>query len=150
RYEAQSWIGDHNDWGPRVSLAYALGRGNGPSKTVLRAGYGWFYDRFNSTYILDAIRQNGVKQQQYVVKNPHFHQDAPPPSELAGLSTPAPTIYNVSPKLRASTNMQAAIGTEHAWGKPAPTSFTYINSRGAHQYLSNNINAYYPDTYDPV
>jgi carboxypeptidase family protein len=150
RYEAQSWIGDHNDWAPRVSLAWAPGRGNGPSKTVIRAGYGWFFDRFNSTYILDAIRQNGVNQQQYVIKNPGFYQDAPPAGTLAALSSAAPTIDSVSPKLRASLNMQAAVGVEHAFGKIATTSFTYINSRGVHQYLSDNINAYLPDTYDPV
>jgi hypothetical protein len=149
RYETQNWIGDHNDWAPRVSLAWAPGRGNGPSKTVIRAGYGWFFDRFKSDYILQATRQNGVNQKQYVVKNPDFSQDAPPPSALAGLGTVAPTIYSVSPKFRASLNMQAAVGVEHAFGKIATTAVTYINSRGVHQYMSNNINAYLPDTYDP-
>ena len=150
RYETQSSISDHNDWAPRVSLAWAVGRGNSQPKTVIRAGYGWFYDRFNSTYILDAIRQNGVNQQQYVVKNPGFYKNAPSPSELAALSTTAPTIYSVSPKLRAAESMQAAIGIEHAFGKIVTTSFTYINSRGVHQYLSDNINAYLPDSYDPI
>jgi hypothetical protein len=149
RYESQNWIGDHNDWAPRVSLAWAPGRGNGPSRTVIRAGYGWFFDRFKSDYILQATRQNGVNQKQYVVKNPDFSQDAPPPSVLADLSTVAPTIYSVSPKFRASLNMQAAVGVEHAFGKIATTAVTYINSRGVHQYMSNNINAYLPDTYDP-
>ena len=148
RYEAQSWIGDHNDWAPRVSLAWAPFGGKGPAKTVIRAGYGWFFDRFNSNYILDAIRQNGVNQQQYVIKNPDFSQNAPPPSTLAALNTAAPTIYSVSPKLRASLNMQAAVGVEHAFGKTVTTSFTYINSRGVHQYLSDNINAFLPGTYD--
>ena len=150
RYEAQNWIGDHNDWAPRVSLAWAPGRGNGPSKTVIRAGYGWFFDRFGSTNILQSVRQNGINQQQYVVKNPDFYENAPPPSELAGLSTVAPTIYSISPNLHASLNMQAAVGVEHAFGKIATTSVTYINSRGVHQYLSRNINAFLPGTYDPV
>jgi len=148
RYEAQNRISDHNDWAPRLSMAWAPGRGNGQAKTVIRAGYGWFFDRFNSTYILDAIRQNGVNQRQYVVKNPDFSEDAPSASTLAALSTVAPTIYSVSPKLRASLNMQAAVGVEHQFGKIVTTSFTYINSRGIHQYLSDNINAYLPETYD--
>ncbi len=148
RYEAQNQIGDQNDWAPRVSLAWAPARGNAPAKTVIRAGYGWFFDRFNSTYILNAIRQNGINQQQYVVKNPDFYQDAPTASTLAALSSVAPTIYSVSPKLRASLNMQAALGVEHQFGKVVTTSLTYINSRGTHQYLSDNINAYLPGTYD--
>ena len=78
RFEAQNWISDHNDWAPRVSVAWApMGARSTPAKTVIRAGYGWFFDRFSSDYVLDAIRQNGVNQQQYVVKNPPFYQNAP-------------------------------------------------------------------------
>jgi len=84
------------------------------------------------------------------VKNPDFYQNAPSASTLAGISTVAPTIYSVSPKLRASLSMQAAVGVEHAFGKVATTSLTYINSRGVHQYMSDNINAYLPDSYDPL
>lgn len=150
RYEAQNRISDHADLGPRFSLAYAPGaRGNAPARTIIRAGYGWFFDRFSSTYVLDAIRNNGINQQQYIVKNPSFYQDAPPPSELAHDSTVAPTIYQVAPNLKASLNMQAAVGVEHQFGKIATASITYINSRGVHQYYSDNINAYLPGTYDP-
>ena len=44
--------------------------------------------------------------------------------------------------------MQATLGIEHQFGKIATVSATYINSRGVHQYLSDNINAYLPGTYD--
>lgn len=149
RFEAQNRISDHNDWAPRVSVAWAPAGGKGtPAKTVIRAGYGWFYDRFGSTYVLDAIRQNGINQQQFVVKNPLFYENAPSVSKLSSLSSAAPTIYQVAPGMRASLNMQAAVGIEHQFGKIATTSFTYVNSRGIHQYLSDNVNAYLPWTYD--
>lgn len=148
RYEMQNRISDHADWGPRLSLAYAPHSGSGPAKTVIRAGYGWFFDRFDSKYILDAIRQNGVNQQQYVVKNPGFYQNAPSASQLAALSSVAPTIYEVAPNLKAAVSMQAAIGVERQIGKVATASATYINSRGVHQFYSDNINAYLPGTYD--
>jgi hypothetical protein len=151
RYEAQNWISDHNDWAPRVSLAWApAGAGNKPAKTVIRAGYGWFFDRFSSTYVLDAIRENGVNQQQLVVKNPSFYENAPSVSELSSLSSVAPTIYQIAPDLKASLNMQAALGIEHQFSKVATTSVTYVNSRGVHQYLSDNVNAFLPGTYDAV
>ena len=35
------------------------------------------------------------------------------------------------------------------FGKIATTSVTYVNSRGVHQFLSNNVNAFLPGTYDP-
>jgi hypothetical protein len=149
RYETQNRISDHNDWAPRLSFAWApAGSGTTPSKTVIRAGYGWFYDRFGSAYVLDAIRENGINQQQYVVKNPTFNQNAPSVTQLAALSSVAPTIIQVSPDLKASLNMQAAFGFEHQFGKVATTSITYVNSRGVHQYLSDNVNAYLPGTYD--
>lgn len=148
RFESQNRISDKNDWAPRVGLAWAPGSGNSPRKTVIRAGYGWFYDRFASNNVLTAIRDNGINQQQYVVKNPTFSGDAPPVTVLSSLSSLAPTIYQVSPQLKASLNMQLAIGVEHQFGKVATTSFTYLNSRGVHQYLSDNVNAFLPGTYD--
>ena len=150
RYEAQNRIADRDDWAPRVSFAWAPKRGSKPASTVIRAGYGWFYDCFGSNFVLDAIRNNGVNQQQYVVMNPTFTQNAPPVSVLAAQSAVAPTIYQVDPHFHASLNMQAAVGVEHSFGKVATASVTYVNSRGVHQYLSDNINAFLPGTYDPA
>jgi hypothetical protein len=149
RFEAQNHISDHADWGPRFSFAYAPGAGHGtPPRTTIRGGYGWFFDRFGSTYVLDAIRQNGSNQQQYVVKNPSFYQNAPSASQLASSAIAAPTIYQVAPHLKAAVNMQAALAVEHQFSRMATVSATYINSHGVHQYLSGNINAYLPGTYD--
>jgi hypothetical protein len=149
RYEAQNGISDHADWAPRFSFAWAPGtHGTKQSKTVIRGGYGWFYDRFGESNILQSIRGNGVNQQQYVIKNPTFYENAPDASTLASYSTAAPTIYQIAPNIKASVNMQAAIGAEHQFGKIATLSATYINSRGVHQYYTDNINAYVASTYD--
>jgi len=150
RYETQNRIADKNDWAPRVSIAWAPMHGSKPGKTVIRAGYGWFFDRFGSNFVLDAVRNNGINQQQYVVKNPTFTSNAPPVSVLAAESTVTPTIVQIDPHFRASLSMQAALGVEHQFGKVGNASVTYVNSRGVHQYLSDNINAYLPGSYDPA
>ena len=167
RYEGQNRISDHADFAPRLSLAWAPGQHNGnKANTVLRAGYGWFYDRFQSSYVLDSIRQNGINQQSYVVKNPSAASGfnctapvagqttatcvAPSISELAINSTTAPTIYSVAPGMKAALSMEAALGVDHQFGKRVTLSATYINSRGVHQYLSNNINAFIAGTYNPL
>jgi Carboxypeptidase regulatory-like domain len=143
RYEGQNRISDHADFGPRVSFAWALGGKGAPAKTVIRGGYGWFFDRFASTNVLQAIRQNGINQQQFVLKNP-----APGATNLPTASDAAPTTYSISPHLTAPVNMQAAIAIEHKFGKSITLSSTYINSRGLHQLYSDNINAFLPGTYD--
>jgi len=143
RYEGQNRISDHADLGPRLSFAWAVDGGSQPAKTVIRGGYGWFFDRFQSTNVLQAIRQNGINQQQYVVKNPT-------PGALPSLaaSEAAPTTYSIAPGLQAPINMQSAIGVEHRFGKNITIASTYINSRGLHQLYSDNINAFLPGTYD--
>jgi hypothetical protein len=149
RYEAQTGISDHADWAPRFAFAWAPGaHGNTQAKTVIRGGYGWFYDRFAEGNLMQAVRNNGINQQQYIVNNPGFTTNAPPPSQLAAASPAAPTIYEVAPNLKASVNMQAALGIEHQFGKIATVAATYINSHGVHQYLSDNVNAYLPGTYN--
>jgi hypothetical protein len=149
RYEGQNRISDHADLAPRVTVSYAPGARDGKkANTVFRAGYGWFFDRFSSSYVLDAIRQNGINQQVYVVKNPNFTSSAPTASELAASSTSAPTLYSIAPGLKSSVNMQAAVGVDHQFGRVVTLSATYINSRGVHQYLSDNVNAYVASTYD--
>ena len=138
RYEGQNRISNHADWAPRLSLSYAPAAHDGKkASTVFRAGYGWFFDRFSSTYVLDAIHQNGINQQQTVTNEPGSTS-----------SIPSPTIYTVAPNMKASVNMQAAVGVDHSFGKFATVSATYLNSRGVHQYLSDNINAYIASTYN--
>jgi hypothetical protein len=147
RYEGQNRISDHADFGPRVAFAWAVGGSGGPAKTVIRGGYGWFFDRFQATNVLQAVRQNGINQQQYVVKNPAPGTTAISTTALQA-SEAAPTTYSISPNLKAPVNMQAAIGVEHRFGKNITIASTYINSSGLHQLYTDNINAFLPGTYD--
>jgi hypothetical protein len=140
RWESQNQISDHSDWAPRFSLAWAPSKLG--SKTVIRAGYGWFYDRFSTSNLLSALRQNGTNQLQYVTKYTYDDEGN------ATTSSPAPTVYKVDPSLTAAVSMQAAIGVERQIAKIATVSATYLYSRGVHQYLSDNVNAYLPGTYD--
>jgi hypothetical protein len=153
RYESQNEISDHNDWAPRISFAWAPGgKGTTQAKTVIRGGYGWFFDRFAEGNILQAYRQNGVNVQQYVIKNPgsygYYEGNIPSLATVKASSTSAPTVYQISPNMKAGVNMQAAVGVEHQFGKVATVAATYINSRGVHQAYTDNINAFEPATYD--
>jgi len=151
RFESQNDIGDHADWAPRVGIAWSLGHSAKPS-TVLRAGFGMFYDRFGQGALLQAERLNGINQQQYVVPNPDFFPSIPSASQLAGTpATALPTKYQIDPNLRAPYTIQSAIALERQLGKNATMSVTYLNAHGVHQVLTNDINAPLPGSgYTPL
>ena len=148
RYETQTGVPYRGDWAPRVSLAYGLGHSKTP-KTVLRGGYGIFYDRFSYNYLLQAERFNGATQQQYVVSNPDFYPSIPTPAQLEGIATTSPSVYQVQSGLQIPYTMEAAFSVEQQITKNATLSVTYLNSRGVHQLILRNANAPLPGTYDP-
>jgi Carboxypeptidase regulatory-like domain/TonB dependent receptor len=153
RFETQNHISDHADWAPRIGIAWGLGGGKTP-KTVVRAGYGLFYDRFTDNLILQATRLNGTIQQQYVVTNPVCPTSTVVTScsfgELEGLITSVSTIYRIAPNLHAPEMMQIGASLERQLSKVANVSISYINSRGNHQLLTNNINTPLPGQYNPA
>ncbi|AXC11835.1 Oar protein [Acidisarcina polymorpha] len=146
RWESQNQISNHSDFAPRVSFAYGLARGKQPAKTVIRGGYGFFYDRFQIAQVLQAARQNGISQTQYVVTNPAFFPNFTA-ADLVGDNV-TPTIYQVAPNLKAPYTAQTAIGVDQQITKSATVSVTYLNSRGVHALDTRNINAplYGPNT----
>ncbi len=148
RYEAQTNLHDWSDFAPRLALAWAPGSGhNGArAKTVLRAGFGMFYDRFALLNVLNAKRDNGVIEQQYVIANPDFYPALPPPSVLAADAVPQ-SIDQISRTLRAPYILQTAVTVERQISAGTKASLTYSNSHGVHEYRSNDINAPFEGTY---
>jgi len=150
RLEGQNHISDHFDIAPRMGLAWGIGGGGKAPKTVLRAGAGIFYDRFDDDNILQAFRLNGITQQQFVVNAPDFFPgNIPPVNTLAGTST-FPTIYQIAPGFQSPYVIQGAAGLERQVTQNIKASVTYITSHGIHQLLTRNINAPLPGTYDPA
>ena len=139
RWESQNQISNNSNFAPRISFAYGLSRGKKPAKTVIRGGYGFFYDRFQIAQVLQAARQNGVNQTQYVVTNPGFYPNFTA-ADLVGDNV-TPTIYQIDPHIKAPYTQQIAIGVDQQLTKSATVSVTYLNSRGVHSLDTRNINA---------
>jgi hypothetical protein len=144
RFETQNAIHDHADVAPRVGFAWGIGGGgkNAP-KTVLRGGFGLFYDRFGEELVLNANRNNGITQQEYLVPLPTFFPAIPPADSLPPQQQ---TIYKISPTLHAPYVMQTAFSLERQVTKMANVTVSYLNARGVHQFVSLNINAPTPGT----
>ena len=147
RYEWQTNIDDKGDFAPRLGLAWAphVRRGVSPS-TVLRAGFGLFYQRFDIVNVLTADRYNGSSQQSYTVVNPDFFPAIPPASDLA---TSQQTLERLSPTLTAPYLVETAVGIEQQLPAHSTVALTYVNSHGGRQFLTTDINAPLPGTYDP-
>jgi len=143
RYESQNNIGDHADFAPRIGIAWGLdGSGKKSPKTVLRAGFGIFYDRFTYDLVLQQQRLNNITQKQFVVASPQFFlADTPSTDQLAAMSTAAPTLYQPNSNLRTPYTMQTGLTLERQITKAANLSVTYLTSRGLHQFFTENINA---------
>ncbi len=150
RFESQNHIHDHADWLPRVMLSWGLGHSKAGPSTVVRAGFGIFDDRFTDDLVLQAERQNGITEQEYVVNDPSFFfpNSAAPTSDYTGsLSTSIPTVYQIAPNLRAPEKLQTALSVERQLTKSATITLNYLNTRGEHQFLTDNVNAPLPGTY---
>jgi hypothetical protein len=150
RFESQNAIHDHGDWAPRLGFAWGVGGRTLPPKVVIRGGYGVFYDRFQTTQILQAERLNGVNQQQFIIDNPTCFPGIDQPlanvSSCGPVSTSTSNIYQIGPRLHAPYTLQGAVSVERQVTKSATVSATYLNSRGFDQLLTINANAPFPGT----
>jgi len=154
RWETQNHIADHNDWAPRVAMAYALdAKGNKPAKTVLRAGYGIFYDRVQIANVLAATEQ-GVNSGQVQVTtnsptclngtsltNIDFSGCLPPQPYKPG---PDSTVVEIAPGFHAPYTHQFGASLERQVTKSTTATLTYLRSFGVHQVVTRDANAYEP------
>ena len=175
RYEVQNHISDHRDFAPRVSVAWGLGGTKTTPKYVIRGGWGLFYTRFSEQNILEALRQNGIIEQQYIINDPGFYcgpngsgttapigtcttaaNGTPCPVALttSGTCVPGssvPTIYQINPDLHAPFLMQTSVSIERQLSKSVQVSATYNNARGYDSLLQANVNApVLPGTLTPT
>jgi len=147
RIESQTNIHDHFDPAPRIGLAWAPGAtANRPGKTVVRGGFGIFYDRFALANTIAALRYNGIVQQQYVITNPDFYPNVPPAGSL-GVSPTLQSTQEVDSHLQSPYLMQSALTVERQLQRNTTLAITYTNAHALHVLRSQDINAPLPGTY---
>ncbi|MHB8734830.1 MAG: TonB-dependent receptor [Terriglobales bacterium] len=148
RLETENVISDHADWAPRAGLSWGVGRG--PTvKTVVRAGFGVFYERFDDDQMIQAAHLNGINSLSFVVANPDFYPSFPSPAALADSGVVAPTRYRIASNLQSPYELESAMSVERQLARNVNVSLTYLNTRGNRQLLTNDVNAPLPGTYDP-
>jgi outer membrane receptor protein involved in Fe transport len=138
RYDKQNFLGDWNNFSPRLSFAYAPGK---QRKTVLRGGAGIFYDRTGILPIADTLRFNGQRLLQVNLADPGY----PDPLSSGGVFANQPTsVVRFAPGLRSPYTFQFNAGVERQLSKSLTASANYINTRGVKLFRSRDINAPLP------
>ncbi|BDC51622.1 hypothetical protein F183_A39370 [Bryobacterales bacterium F-183] len=141
RYENQTNISSNMNFAPRLSLAWAVGaKGRQAAKTVIRAGFGIFYDRFQNNLTLQALRFNGSNQKNYIVQNPNFFQTIPTLDQLSS-NLVAQTVRQVAGNLTTPYLAQTSLGVERQLPRNISVNVNYVNTRGIHTLRTRNINA---------
>ncbi|WP_263410697.1 TonB-dependent receptor [Terriglobus tenax] len=139
RYETQNQINSARDFAPRLSIAWGVPSKSGSPKTVVRAGYGLFYDRFDLAQVMNVTRQNGTNVQTRTIQAsttaiPSTCTPSNPtacPTQASGLITK----YTIG-DTRSGYIMQFAAGVDQQVGKSISISANYLNARGVHQYMT--------------
>jgi outer membrane receptor protein involved in Fe transport len=144
RYDAQSLPEpvrtDANNFAPRIGVAYSpdfLGRDH---KTVIRAGYGVFFDRVPLRATSNALQRDGSKYRVAVLP---FGQAGAP--AFPGVLTEFPTgllvsVTTIDPKIRSAYSQQASLQIERELSGAMSLSVGYVHVRGEHIILSRNVN----------
>ena len=154
RYENQTNMSDNFNLAPRFGFAYSPGAGGARQpKTVIRGGFGVFFDRFNENNTLRARRQDGVSQPQFLVTSntnnilgqavftPTGVSNVPTAAQLASVTPLASIPFRVAEDLKSPYSMQTALSVERQITPKTVFSATFTATRSLHNLRTRNINA---------
>ncbi len=164
RYETQTNIRSRFNFAPRVFFAWAPGGtsvgtwGNGPPAggpsqpmLVIRGGFGMFYDRFNESNTLQAIRFDGTRQLRFNVTEPtvlDLFPDVPPVDALQEFALQQ-TTSRVAQDFQAPYSVHYILSVERQLPRKFSVFLFAFNYRTLHALRLRNVNAPLPGTYVP-
>ncbi len=135
------------NWAPRIGAAYTINR-----KTVIRAGYGMFYNRYISQITDGLAKGNGSYQPSYSLSSTVAAQFAAGPAFPTYLPTNpagqanAPTVQFDTKDFRNSYSEQAQISIQRELDRATSLTVSGIWSRGLHIVTGYNANLSVPTT----
>ncbi|MBX7173060.1 MAG: TonB-dependent receptor [Pyrinomonadaceae bacterium] len=144
RYEAQSNVSNNKNFAPRFGFAWSPDYANGRNgKTVIRGGFGIFYDRINESLSLRAERYDGNNLQSFIVTDPallSLYPNIPSVNTLLAFANTQNT-YRLADNIRSPYIAQTNIGVERLLPLKLSLAVNYVNTRGFNQLRIRNVNA---------
>ena len=130
RQEIQTNLDDKFNLAPRAAVTWTVAKAN------VRAGYGIFYDWYESATYEQTVRVDGVRQIDEVILNPTF----PVTATSGGTRLPASRIQAAA-NLTQPTIHQASIGFDKNLKEWMGVRADYMWTRGYDVLRSVNVNA---------
>jgi hypothetical protein len=131
---------DKNNFSPRIGFAWDI---KGNARSVLRGGYGIYFDQSFLNVPLFAVQQaNPEIYASFLNDNDNLAIDSPPPSVPRPLSNPLPGSRGriIDPHFVAPYTQQWNAGYAQEIGKNMALEFDYVHILGLHEFTSLDIN----------
>jgi hypothetical protein len=140
RYDWQNYFRDHDNFGPRLALAWAPSKNR---RTVIRAGAGSFFERSGPSVLADIARFDGVRLHRYVLTGPLI----PPDGNLDGPLGAPSSIHRLDRGAELPSLFQFNFGVERQLASKTTLAVNYVGVRGSHQFRSRDANAPLPPEF---
>jgi len=131
---------DADNFAPRVGVAYSPGFLGHGHKTVIRAGYGIFFDRIPLRAVSNALQRDGSKYRVAVLSSGQAGAPAFPAVLPAFPSNLLVSITAIDPDIKNAYGQQANLQVERELSGAMSLSVGYLRVRGEHIILSRNVN----------
>jgi hypothetical protein len=132
RYDWQTFIPDNNNLAPRISLAYAPGKG----KTILRVGTGVFYDRTGGDFPATVKLHDGVVLHSIQIQNPSF-----PLTPISNVDSIPTNLVRFDQRVRTPYAIQYSFGVERQLHKTVTLTAAYRGQVQIKSFRSRDANA---------
>ncbi|HUQ31160.1 MAG TPA: TonB-dependent receptor [Pyrinomonadaceae bacterium] len=131
---------DKNNFSPRIGFAWDL-RGN--ARSVLRAGYGVYFDQSFLNVPLFAVQQaNPEIYANFTNSDDNLSISSPPPAVPRPLANPLPGARGrmLDPDFESPYTQQWNAGYAQEIGRNMSIEFDYVHILGLHEFTSLDIN----------
>ncbi len=131
---------DKNNFSPRIGFAWDF-RGN--ARSVLRAGYGIYYDQSFLNVPLFAVQQaNPEIYANFTNSDDNLAIDSPPPAIPRPLTNPLPNSRGrmLDQDFESPYSQQWNVGFAQELGSNMALEFDYVHILGLHEFTSLDIN----------